>query len=203
MKVRFNYMIMKKLFIVAAIALLGGVMTACSSSDEPDNSLVVWDATPVQFYIQIENEAGVDLLDSTKHETFMKDIFVKMGDETYSIEPESTAGTRYYLPTFKGLVLREYYSNKTFTYPGDWCLVFGEFDGAKSGSTLISFHAGNAMVNLSCTNEVSPSSKGVPHISRKYYVNNEQVTDEAGNLGRYHFVYTSKGDLEYVPSEYE
>ena len=41
---------MKKLFIVAAIALLGGVMTACSSSDEPDNSLVVWDATPVQFY---------------------------------------------------------------------------------------------------------------------------------------------------------
>ena len=91
MKVRFNCMIMKKLFIVAAIALLGGVMTACSSSDEPDNSLVVWDATPVQFYIQIENEAGVDLLDSTKHETFMKDIFVKMGDETYSIEPESTA----------------------------------------------------------------------------------------------------------------
>lgn len=27
--------------------------------------------------------------------------------------------------------------------------------------------------------------------------------DEAGNGGRYHFVYTSKGDLEYVPSELE
>ena len=193
----------KSLFVLICVVLLVGMSVSSCNSDEEDYSGVVWDATPVQFYIQIENEAGVDLLDSTKHETFMKDIFVKMGDETYSIEPESTAGTRYYLPTFKGLVLREYYSNKTFTYPGDWCLVFGEFDGAKSGSTLISFHAGNAMVILSCTNEVSPSSKGVPHISRKYYVNNEQVTDEAGNLGRYHFVYTSKGDLEYVPSEYE
>ena len=34
MKVRFNCLIMKKLFIIAAIALLGGMMTACSSSDD-------------------------------------------------------------------------------------------------------------------------------------------------------------------------
>lgn len=193
----------KSLFVLICVVLLVGMSVSSCNSDEEDYSGGVWDATPLQFYIQIENEAGVDLLDSTKHETFMKDIFVKMGDETYSIEPESTAGTRYYHPTFKGLVLQEYYSFKTFTYPGDWCLIFGEFDGAKSGSTMISLHAGNAMVNLSCTNEVSSIQKGVPDISRKYYVNNEQVTDEAGNLGRYHFVYTSKGELKYVPSDYE
>ena len=34
MKVRFNCLIMKKLFIIVAIALLGGMMTACSSSDD-------------------------------------------------------------------------------------------------------------------------------------------------------------------------
>lgn len=194
----------KSLFVLICVVLLVGMtVSSCGNNDESDNSLVVWDATPVKFYILIENEAGVDLLDSTKHETFMKDIFVKMGDETYSIEPASTAGTRYYHPTFKGLELQEYYNNKTFTYPGDWCLIFGEFDGAKSGNTSISFHAGNAMVSLSCTNDVVSGSEGVPNISRKYYVNNEQVTDEAGNWGRYHFVYTSKGDLEYVPSELE
>ena len=194
----------KSLFVLfCVVSLVGMTVSSCGSNDEPDNSLVIWDATPVKFYILIENEAGVDLLDSTKHETFMKDFFVKMGDETYSIEPASTAGTRYYHPTFNGLVLQEYYSNKTFTYPGDWCLIFGEFDGAKSGSTTISLYVGNAMVNLSCTNEVSSNSKGIPDISRKYYVNSQQVTDDAGNFGCYHFIYTSKGELKYVPSDYE
>ena len=34
MKVRFNCLIMKKLFMIAAIALLGGMLTACSISDD-------------------------------------------------------------------------------------------------------------------------------------------------------------------------
>ena len=34
MKVRFNCLIMKKLFMIAAIALLGGMLTACSSDDD-------------------------------------------------------------------------------------------------------------------------------------------------------------------------
>lgn len=183
--------------------LLAGVLLTACSSDEEDSSLVVWDATPIQFNIQIKNEAGVDLLDSTKHETFLKDVYVKMGDDTYPIEAEPTAGTRALRPTFKGLVLHEYYSHRTFTYPGFWCLLFGEFDGAKSGSTTISLYVGNAMVNLSCTNEVSSNLKGIPDISRKYYVNSQQVTDDAGNFGCYHFIYTSKGELKYVPSDYE
>ena len=72
----------KSLFVLICVVLLVGMSVSSCNSDEEDYSGVVWDATPVQFYIQIENEAGVDLLDSTKHETFMKDIFVKMGDET-------------------------------------------------------------------------------------------------------------------------
>ena len=46
-------------------------------------------------------------------------------------------------------------------------------------------------------------SDGYPNVNRRYYFNGELLTDDAGKMGRYHFLYTSSGDLEYVPSEYE
>lgn len=193
---------MRKLFLtLGMVVLIGFGFSSCDNSEE---NVMEWDATPVQFYIQIKNADGIDMLDSTKHETFLKDITVKYEEKQYSIgSQESHAGTRYYLPEFRGLELLEYWSYKTFSLTGDWCLLFGQFDGAKNQTYTITLQLGDNSIKLSGSNSVSRTSNGSPNIIRKYYVNDEVLTDEAGELGRYHFIYTESGHLEYVPSKYE
>ena len=199
---------MKKALVkIGMCLLLAGMLVACAdweNSVEPHGKVVV-DFAPVEFYVMIKNADGVDLLDSTKHETFLKDISVRYNDQTYRFPIwTKSSSTRLDVPTFKGLELHRYYSYKTFSLTDDWCLVFGELDGNKTADYAITLKVDEKSIPLSCRNIIMPNySQGYPDASCRYYVNGELLTDEAGKYGIYHFLYTSSGDLEYVPSEYE
>ena len=199
---------MKKALVkIGMCLLLAGMLVACAdweNSVEPHGKVVV-DFAPVEFYVMIKNADGVDLLDSTKHETFLKDISVRYNDQTYRFPIwTKSSSTRLDVPTFKGLELHRYYSYKTFSLTDDWCLVFGELDGNKTADYAITLKVDEKSIPLSCRNIIMPNySQGYPDASCRYYVNGELLTDEAGKYGIYHFLYTSSGDLQYVPSEYE
>ena len=199
---------MKKAFVrISMCLLIAGMLIACAdweNSVEPHGKVVV-DFAPVEFYVMIKNADGVDLLDSTKNETFLKDISVRYNDRTYRFPIKvNQSSTRLYAPVFKGLELHRYYSFKTFSLTGDWCLVFGELDGNKTADYTITLKVGEKSIPLSCRNVVTRNqSKGYPDVSCSYFLDGELLTDEAGKYGIYHFLYTSSGDLEYVPSEYE
>ena len=199
---------MKKTLIVLSMGLLlAGMLASCGNSENPvePHGRPVVDYGPVEFYVMIKNADGVDLLDSTKHETFLKDISVRYNDQTYRFPIwTKSANTRLDVPTFKGLELHRYYSYKTFSLTDDWCLVFGELDGNKTADYAITLKVGEKSIPLSCRNILTPNySQGYPDASCRYYVDGELLTDESGKCGLYHFLYTSTGDLEYVPSEYE
>ena len=199
---------MKKTLIVLSMALLmAGMQASCGNSERPvePHGRPVVDYGPVEFYVMIKNADGVDLLDSTKHETFLKDISVRYNDQTYRFPIwTKSSSTRLDVPTFKGLELHRYYSYKTFSLTDDWCLVFGELDGNKTADYAITLKVGEKSIPLSCRNVVTRNqSKGYPDVSCSYFLDGELLTDEAGKYGIYHFLYTSSGDLQYVPSEYE
>ena len=198
---------MKRLILkFGMFMLLAGMLVACGDQENPvePRPRISWDATPIVFYIHIKNSDGIDLLDSTKHDTFLQKFSVKYGGRKYMIATQmKQAGSRYYMPIFYGLQLGGYWNHETLAPTGSWYLVFGEFDGAETEDYSIVFQLGDKLYDLSCTNVVGIRSDGYPNVNRRYYFNGELLTDDAGKMGRYHFLYTSSGDLEYVPSEYE
>lgn len=197
--------VMRKNLATICLGLI--VIVGFSGCDKPENPVnpgIIVDFSPVNFNIQIRNTEGVDMLDSTKHETFLKDISVRYEGHTYRIGllTRSTF-TRYYMPEFKGLQLQKYYSYKKSSKLDSWCLVFGDLDGGKSCNYDLILQIGNKSIPLTISSSISKDSKGYPKIDRKYYACGEMMTDESGKRGCYHFLYTSTGDLEYIPSEYE
>ena len=198
---------MKKTIVMFGMCLLmAGMIVGCDEKENPVNPHpgVIWDATPIEFYIHIKNGDGVDLLDSTKRETFLQNFSVKYGDRKFRIvSAVKHANTRYYAPIFSGLQLNEYWNYETLTPTGKWYLVFGEFDGAETEDYPIVLQVGDKSYDLSCSNVIGIRSDGYPNINRRYFYNGELLTDDAGKRGRYHFLYTSSGDLEYVPSDYD
>lgn len=192
------------LLLIGLVMITIIVFSGCDKPENPVNPHVIVDFGPVNFNIQIRNENGVDLLDSTKHETYMKDISVKYEGRKYGVGLlPMTRFTRYYMPIFSGLQLERYYSYKQSRLTDSWCLVFGELDGAESVNYDITLQVGDKSVPLTVSSKITMDSEGYPDIDRRYYANGELLTDDAGKRGRYHFLYTSSGDLEYVPSEYE
>ena len=73
---------MKKQCIFTTLMLLAAMLASCGNSENPvePHGRPVVDYGPVEFYVMIKNADGVDLLDSTKHETFLKDIKTFLSD---------------------------------------------------------------------------------------------------------------------------
>ena len=191
---------MKKKGIKAGITLLiAVVLSGCG-----EEALPVYDFAPIIFNIQIKDAEGTDMLDPEKEESFLNDLTVSYAGEAYSIEKPGKGETREYIPMFYGLRLDKYWSTKSFSTTGNWCLKFGEFDGSSDVTDLtIDLSPGNDKhINLSYTNMVTWVN-GRPNIFRRFFVDGKELTDDAGCMGCFHFLYTSAGELEYLPSEYE
>lgn len=193
---------MKK-FSLFAMAMC--LLSACDTIGGGD---VIWDIAPVEFKIFITDSGGHDLLDSTVQNNLIKDITLSYQGETYPVMTdqeymEKTYGhsqTRAYMPTFYGLILRKYWSHETFTY-GDFELVFGEFDGEESvdkREVLLTMPNGR-QVSLAYKNHFRWKSNGNPKISRQFFLDNQELKDDAGKSGMYHFQYSESKGLEYVP----
>lgn len=188
-----------------------------NSPENPDSNAtpkypvdeVIVDIAPVKFYILIKDKAGVDLLDTTKTDAFVKCMEISYNNQVYPLEKfENIWGkhaTRFSPPMYFGLHLTKYYSYKTFDYTGDWCMIFGEFDGydkVEKREIVLTINK-SKVYTIGYSNEITKDSDNHTVVIRNYYLNDQLLTDESGLRGRLNFVYTDNGELEYTPMEYK
>ena len=198
---------MKRLigFIITLFTV--SLFAACDSEGGGD---VIWDIAPVELSIFITDDEGNDLLDSTFQDNLIKDITVSYQDDIYSVMTEreyyekqyGNNQTRAYMPQFYGLILRQYWSHKTFTN-GNFELVFGEFNGEENidkREITLNLPDGRQAI-LSYKNSFKWKSNGDPNKSTVFYLNGQELKDDAGKYGAYNFQYTSTQGLKYIPSE--
>ena len=186
---------MKNSFFLLICAFLL-MLTGCSSDDERD---IIWDISPVEFNIFITDSEGHDLLDSTYQGNLIKDIHVSYQGEDYPPITEQeyyektygNTGTRAYMPIFYGLLLRQYWSHKTFTN--------GDFESIDKREILLNL-PNNQQIRLGYKNSFRWKSNGDPEKNTQFYLNGQELEDNAGRGGYYHFRYTKTG-YEYIPSE--
>lgn len=206
MKEKFNIS-MKRLKGIIIMILSVCIYTACDS--ENGGRDIIWDITPVEFNIFITDSEGHDLLDSTYQGNLIKDLQVSyqgeeyppITDQEYYEKTYGNTGTRAYMPIFYGLLLRQYWSHKTFTN-GDFEMIFGEFDGTENidHREIILNLPNNQQIRLAYKNSFRWKSNGDPEKNTQFYLNGQELEDNAGRWGYYHFRYTNTG-YEYIPSE--
>ena len=185
--------------------LAASLFIACDSERDDD---VIWDIAPVEFEIFITDSEGHDLLDSTCQDNIIKDITVTYQGETYPVITEQeyygkqygSAMTRAYMPQFYGLILRRNWSHKTLAN-SDYELVFGEFDGEENidkREITLNLPDGRLAI-LSYENHFMWKSNGDPKRSTVFYLNGQELKDDAGKCGAYHFLYSGSQGLGSYP----
>ena len=190
---------------IITILFTVSLFVACDSEGGGD---VIWDIAPVEFSIFITDSEGNDLLDSTFQNNLIKDITVSYQGEVYPVMTEREYyesqynQTRAYMPHFYGLILRQYWSHKTFTN-GNFELVFGEFNGEENidkREITLNLPDGRQAI-LSYKNSFKWKSNGEPKKSTVFYFDGQELKDDAGKSGSYHFQYTATQGIKYIPSE--
>lgn len=171
---------------------------------------MVYDFAPIEFQVFMTDNDGHDLLDPTYQNNLIKNLSVIYQGKIYPLQTEEEAynnqvSTRVYASTFRGLVLRKYWSHLTFTY-GEYEMVFGEFSGSENVDKLeITLNLpNNQQIRLAYSNDLKWTSNGEPEINRTFYYNDQALNDEGGKRGHYHLRYInylSTYGVEYVPSE--
>ncbi len=112
------------LSLLTVMAVSMGMMSCSHTSDEEDDPDWIFDYSPIEFFFQLVDDAGNNLIDMDGP-LYGQDFSVLYNGEEYKVNWESTK-TRYYMPIFYGLEYK--------IYENDWgaILYFGEFDGAGS-----------------------------------------------------------------------
>ena len=219
---------MKRLKKTIILMLAVCLFSACDSENSDD---LFWDITPVEFYIIITDSEGHDLLDSTFQNNLIKDITVSYQGKTYPVVTEheyyerlyGKAQTRFYMPNFYGLVLRKYWEDHK-----NYELVFGEFDGMEnidkreitlnlpddhqavlSYKNSFEWNKREITLNLpddhqavlSYKNSFEWKSNGEPNKNTVFYLDGQELKDNAGKCGTYNFLYSDNEGLKYIPSK--
>lgn len=194
---------MKRLKETIIMMLAVCLFAACDSENSDD---VIWDITPISFFIFITDSEGHDLLDSTFQNNLIKDITVSYQGKTYPVVTEygyydrlyGKAQTRFYMPNFFGLVLRKYWEDHK-----NYELVFGEFDGMENidkREITLNLPDDHQAV-LSYKNSFEWKSNGKPNKNTVFYLDGQELKDNAGKCGTYNFLYSDNEGLKYIPSK--
>lgn len=202
--IKFKFREMKRFKKTIMTLFAACLFAAC----DPSGSDVIWDIAPINFSIHITDAQGNDLLDSTYQQNLIKDISVSYQGETYPVMTEQEAygnigggaRTRAYLAFFRGLLLTKHWNYKTFTYEG-YKVVFGEFNGDESinkREITLTMPDGH-QAKLAYRNNFKWKSNGDPKISRQFFLDDQELKDDYGKGGTYHFEYTAGQGLRYVP----
>ena len=200
---------MKKAFYLLLCCLLTTCLfTACSSEDDEQNDFRIWDIYPIEFKIFITDSEGNDLLDSTYQYNIINEVSASYQGEVYPLKkyPDSyyrKATTRVYVPHFEGLLLKRYWNSMTYTY-GNFEMVFGEFDGTENvDKRQIILHLPDSyQVRLSYKNSYKwISNDDGPQKNTQFFLDDQELKDNAGVRGTFHFRYSKDGGYEYIPSD--
>ncbi len=183
------------------------IYTACDSENK-DDSFVIWDICPIEYNIFISDSKGNDLLDSTYQNNIIKEVSVSYEGEDFPLLNEYEArnricgqsSTRAYFAIFYGLFLRQYWNNKTFSND-NFEMIFGEFSGTENIDLreMILNLPNNQHISLAYKNSFKWKQNGDPEKTTLFYLNGQEIKDDAGKQGIYHFRYSESGICEYIP----
>lgn len=189
-----NQKAMKQLKEIIMMLFAVTLFAAC----DIEGSDVIWDISPVQFNIFITDSEGHDLLDSTRQNNLLKEITVTYNGETYPVTTEREfyqkqyAGvqTRAYMPTFYGLILRQYWLPYHQTYEC-YALMFGEFNGEENVDKreIILNLPNKEPIRLANKNSFRWKSNGDPQKQTQYYLNGQELKDDEGKNGNFRICY--------------
>ena len=195
----------KTLLVLSLLFLT--LLSACSSDDDERKDDIIWDISPIEFKIFITDSEGNDLLDSTYQYNIINEVSASYQDEVYPLKkyPDryyyAEVTTRLYVPIFEGLLLKRYWNHKTYTY-GNFEMVFGEFDGMENVDKreIILHLPDNYQVRLSYKNSFKWKSNGDPQKNTQFFLDDQELKDNAGASGYFNFRYSKNGNYEYIPS---
>ena len=198
---------MKQAKVFFLFLLTTCLFAACSSDDDEQRDDRIWDIYPIEFEIFITDSEGNDLLDSTYQNNIINEVSASYQGEVYPLKkyPDRyyymEATTRMYVPHFEGLLLKRYWNSMTYTY-GNFEMVFGEFDGMENvDKREIILHLPNSyQVRLSYKNNFKWKSNGDPQKNTQFFLDDQELKDNAGTRGYFNFRYSKNGNYEYIPS---
>lgn len=126
---------MKRIYLLFAFCLS---LALASCSDKNDDDYFIVDYYPVEFYISLETNKGVDLLNAENEGAVDVDAIELYYDgNTYTLNSKAEPVTRAYHPHFKGMELQK--------IDGKYRIYVGEFEGSpgfEGGSFAISWGDG-------------------------------------------------------------
>lgn len=148
---------MKNHFKLIMMLLGAALFTAC------DND-VIWDYTPIDFIVEINNPSGDNLLDPSVEGNVLGEVSVTFEGETYPLDTETDeVKSRACLPHWHGAILKD---NKR--------IIIGQFDGAaESGGCML--HIGKQQYELSYQTKFKRSG-GIKW--RAFYLDGKKVQDD-------------------------
>lgn len=120
-----KHLSLKKALLAALTAALLPFVAACSDEDD-----LIIDYAPINFYFEIVDASGNDLLNPDSEGCFGENFTLEYEGQSYDCVWEAPAmpESRYYATTFNGLFFNHYiYHDK-----GACRLTFGELDGARN-----------------------------------------------------------------------
>lgn len=160
------YAKMKRILIFLLTVL---TLISCSDLRTEYRSDIIYDITPIVLHIYVNDADGRNLLDGLEGSLDTKKISATYEGEIYNVELQ----TKYYMPSFRGLVLKKD-SN------GNNELVFGELDGAKNldyVDLVISWGNGTSDT-ITIFNDYKVKSNGKLDITRRFYVNGKKMDSD-------------------------
>ena len=185
---------MKRLKETITMMLALCLYAACGNNED-----IIWDVYPINLEIFITDSEGHDLLDSTFQDNLIKELTVSYQDETYPVatEREYYKNTRAYMPHFYGLILRQ-----NWNAPRNFGLAFGEFSGEESidkREITLNLPDGRQAI-LAYKNSFKWKSNGEPKKNTVFYLDGQELKDDYGKHGIYHFQYSHNQGLKYIPN---
>lgn len=147
--------------LVAVIALAAGtVMQSCDSNDDPDPD-IIWDISPIMFYIHVEDAEGNDLLaDDSLAEA------VTLTHDGVTTDAE-IVDSRYYMPHWEGARI---IVNKD----GRRLISVGQFDGAGDYSDEFVLTIDGTDYHFSFSTKDTYKKKDVK-FTRHYYLDGKKI----------------------------
>ncbi len=174
---------MKKLLIQIITAFMMLSLNCC----EKEEDFMIWDITPAGVFIEITDKDGNNLLDPAMEGNLVGEKMQIVYDgETYDAiweKEDLIPETRYYLPTFHGLMWEGMYYSDTFPNCPK-VLYFGEFDGTHNYDMRLQFRIEgiNTVFEFEYHHDYKTNWKGEPKIDNNNKYKGKKIKGDTVTL---------------------
>lgn len=161
---------MIKKILSSTMLIMGFLLTGCDKDRSKENEPLMVDYAPVDFYVQVLNKNGNNLLNPETEENIReKEMTITINGITEEVALQKTSTypyTRAIMPYWYGAYIT---SPSTDIYHNDYFIRIGEFSGDANGEKVILSLDGTSHT-LSFTNKIIEQL----NIERHFYIDGKE-----------------------------